>query len=506
MIRRETFDLIVLDLMMPDMNGMQVLEKIREKFSRFELPVLIATAQAQSEDAVRALELGANDYVSKPIDFPVVKARIESHLQVRTKLDSMVPPTATFYSDGTAEPGTIVDGRYEVIATIGRGGFAVVFKARQLSTGQVVALKVMRPHRVSDGGTAKVELARFEREMDLIGRLNHPHIVRLIDSGSLMIRVARSQSTDHAQVARDLAVTSTGSRSVGLDSAPRVKSLETGRVYERTVPYIVMEFLDGTPLSALITNEAPMSIDRVVELMLPVVSAVGSAHQADVVHRDLKPPNIFVAHRQGRPHPKVLDFGIAKLTDDDAMSLTADAQFLGTPEYMAPEQARGESEIDAACDQYTLGVILYEATTGARPYQSQSFMKLVHMISDGECKTPSQILPDYPAAFERVVMRAMATEKEQRFTSIETFGRALLPFASEAVRARWEPYFVVPSDPPPPLIETPESQWPLPTQSDARTITSRFAPKRARVTRVAVMAAAVGFAVGVVLTWLATTF
>ena len=476
LIQKHSFDLVVLDLLMPGMSGMQVLGKIRESKSKLELPVLIATAQSDSEDVVRALELGANDYVTKPIDFPVVKARIESHLQLRTQMESMAPPKATFYSDGTADPGTLIDDRYEVLATIGRGGFAVVFKARQLSTGQVVALKVMQPHRVSDRGVAPTELARFNREMDLIGRLNHPNIIGLIDSGSLEVRVAPMEKENGEGEAVEIPNTQIYDKIwTRQSSSPRRTHNVPTSVYERTVPYIVMEFSDGQPMSTLIANEAPLAPGRVVELMLPVISAVAMAHQAGVIHRDLKPPNILVAHRHGRPHPKVLDFGIAKLIGEESVDLTADAQLLGTPQYMSSEQAQGQTDLDGRCDQYTIAVMMYEAVTGQRPFQSESFMKLVHMISAGDCKPPSEVLHDVPPDFGDVIMRAMSVEPSSRYSSLETFGRALLAFASNDVRAQWEPYFTVPSDPPPPLNadDSDGNVWQTEIYSGERTISSR---------------------------------
>ena len=421
----------------------------------------------------------------------------------------MAPKQSTFYSDGTAEPGTVIDGRYEVLSTVGRGGFAVVFKARQLSTGQVVALKVMRPHRVSDQGVALTELARFSREMDLIGRLNHPHIVGLIDSGSFDVRVARQASSPSLRAISNIPPTlAVDKEPSGSISAPRRAASAMGPVYERKVPYIVMEFLDDEPLSTLIADEAPIAPERVVELLLPVISAVATAHLAGVIHRDLKPPNILIAHRQGRPHPNVLDFGIAKLTEEGSVDLTADAQLLGTPEYMSPEQAQGESDVNERSDQYTIGVILYEACTGQRPFKSESFMKLVHMISAGKCKNPSEVLSDVPSDFEEVIMRAMSTEPSDRYSSLETLGRALLPFASQEIRARWEEDFTAPSDPPATNLSLTQRKaaW----QSGLYSAQSTLSSQRPMIGRthndrnlIWVWATCLGFAAGVLAAWVA---
>ncbi len=454
-IREGQFDLILLDIMMPNMSGIEVLQEIRGRHSKIELPVLMATAKSDSEEVVRALELGANDYVIKPLDYPIVKARIESQLQVRTELDGMRAHTATFLHDGTTEPGTVIDGRYKVLSTIGRGGFAVVFKAKQLSTGQVVALKVMRPQRIANLGTADVELARFDREMELIGRLQHPHVVRLIDSGSLEVETLRPSATSQVFARMSSEVPSKEG------THPIEKKVVKSR--KQQVPYIAMEYLDGRPFSEIIADEAPMPVESAIELMLPVVSAIEAAHRAGIVHRDLKPPNIIVMHRNGRPHPKVLDFGIAKLLDEGVTQLTVDSEFLGTPEYMSPEQARGAEELDARADQYTVGVLLYEATTGRRPFTSDSFVKLLHKISRGQCERPSQVMPGIPSGFEGVILRAMDPDPNRRFSSMEALGRALLPFSEKEVEARWRPEFTVPSDPP-----VSDRPWPVPGVADLK--------------------------------------
>ena len=442
-IAAEEFDLILLDIMMPGLSGLEVLEKLREEHSPAELPILMATAKSDSQDMVQALEIGANDYITKPIDFPVVLARVQSHLAIRSQVESLRVPAAILTAEGGAEPGTVFDGRYEILSKVGEGGFAVVYKARQTSTDQIVALKLLRSHRVAALSLADIELARFEREMRLIGKLQHPHIVRLIDSGhvEVKLRVDPMMSGGWSESGED---------TVDLDSAPRPS--DPGRPTRATIPYIVMEYIDGVPLSQLLRDETPMSIERAIALMLPVLSAVGAAHQAGVIHRDLKPPNILVSRSStsDRPHPKVLDFGIAKLVDEDnGAALTIDSNFIGTPEYMAPEQARGEREISAASDQFSLAVLLYEAITGRRPFQSGSFMELVHTIAKGEFTPPSQVVDGIPSELEDVLLRALNPDPTQRFRTLESFGNALMAFASDDVRAHWRAAFDVPSDPPP---------------------------------------------------------
>jgi serine/threonine-protein kinase len=444
------YDLVLLDIMMPGMSGLEVLRRLREARSKAELPILMATAKTESEDVVDALAQGANDYVTKPLDFPVVLARIESHLLVRRQMSEVQPSAPILARDGTLAPGTVLDGRYEILSVVGEGGFAVVFKARQISTDQVVALKLLRAHRMIAFDEASVERRRFEREMKLIGRLRHPHVVRLVDSGRIEVTHRDDSSPDGVFAPADSAAFPP-TRAGDADVAPS---------RERTiaVPYLVMEFLDGRPLSAILRAAGPLSTAEAVDLLVPVLSAVGEAHRAGVVHRDLKPPNIMVLKGpNGGMHPKVLDFGIAKLSDEGAGELTREAGFVGTPEYMSPEQARGSREVTPKSDQYALGVILYECLTGRRPFEGESFIELVHLISAGSFPLPSDRVDTIPEALEAVILRAMHPEPGLRFRSLESFGAALLPFASAEVAAQWSAAFEGPSSSPPVASPSPEA-------------------------------------------------
>jgi hypothetical protein len=210
------------------------------------------------------------------------------------------------------------------------------------------------------------------------------------------------------------------------------------------LPCLVMEYLEGETLHALFKRESPLEPSRLVDLLLPVIAAVDAAHAQGVVHRDLKPANIFLAHGyHGDVTPKVLDFGISKVVRDASSELTADSTFLGSPHYVSPELARGDRDLDGRSDQYSLGVILYEGCSGVRPFahRADSFMSLMYAIAQGDCPPPRAHRLDIPVELERIVMRAMARERNDRFPSVGALGRALLPFASPRARTIWEPAF-----------------------------------------------------------------
>ncbi|MBL0195806.1 MAG: protein kinase [Myxococcales bacterium] len=265
---------------------------------------------------------------------------------------------------------------------------AVVYRAHHAELGRAVALKVMHGAFVF----SEPHVERFMAEARASATLRHPHIVDVSDVGEL-----------------------------------------DGR------PYIVMEYLEGETLAALLARRGRLPAGAVADLALPLVSAVAAAHAAGIVHRDIKPENIFLAtDARGGERPVLLDFGISKNAAPRKKALTEAGLVLGTPYYMSPEQVQRASELDGRADQYSLGVTLYELCTGVLPFRSDaSLFMLMAEIMHGRPEAPCSLVPELPAGFERVVLRAMATSRDERFASMADFGRALLPFCTDEVRAKW---------------------------------------------------------------------
>jgi serine/threonine protein kinase/CheY-like chemotaxis protein len=450
----ERFDLVLLDVVMKGLDGLTVLERIRERHDEVELPVLMATARADSSDVVRALELGASDYVTKPIDLVVALARIESHLALREAIAQKRAKPAPLAPGGVLPLGTVLDDRYELRELLGSGGFAVVYGARQVSTGQRVAVKVMKAHRAAGGD---IELARFRREMSVIGELRHPHIVRLVDSGWLEVEPEPLSSYESApedsvtRTSNTVALRPGGARRASepaMEAAPAIPDAIHLAGVSARIPYIVMEYLEGRPLSSLLEERGRIRVDEIVDIVLPVVSALWQAHSSGVVHRDVKPSNIFLADVQPKDvRPTVVDFGVAKLVREADEGLTDDGM-VGTPGWWSPEQARGV-ELDERSDQYQLGAVLYRAVTGAKPFDGRG-MRVVHEIANGRFKPPSQVVDDLPNGFEAVLMTLMAREPDDRYPTMRAAARGLLPFASKRGHRLWEPVFEPGDTYPPP--------------------------------------------------------
>lgn len=262
----------------------------------------------------------------------------------------------------------VINGRYQLLEKIGEGGMAEVWRARDTALGRIVALKVLRTQYSSDPDF----LTRFRREAQAAANLTHPNIVNVFD---------------------------------------------IGQAGERH--YMVMEYVDGPNLKDLIRDQAPLSVERALDLATQVAAAVAHAHRAGIIHRDLKPQNILV---DSGDQVKVTDFGIARAVS--AASFTDTGVVLGTAHYLSPEQAAGESTTPAS-DVYALGVVLYEMLSGRPPFDAESpvGIALKHLQ---ETPTPIQQLnPRVPGAVAAVVNRAMAKDPGQRYENAGALAGAL---------------------------------------------------------------------------------
>ncbi len=286
------------------------------------------------------------------------------------------------------KPGTTF-AAYSIVRELGRGGMGEVYEAEHTGLGKRVALKVM--NRLDEDDTAR---QRFLLEGRAAATIRHENIVDVTDVG----------------------------------------------VHDG-VPFLVMELLAGESLALHIDREAPLDARRIADLMVPVAGALAAAHDAGVLHRDVKPENIFLSRtRRGAVVPKVVDFGVSRvgaITDSDSQRLTHSANLIGTPRYLAPESVLGARNAVPASDQYALGVVLYECATGAHPFTEESLFSLLWSILQATFPRPSEVRPGVDPAFEAVILRAMQRDAVDRFPSMRALAEALLPFASEDTRAHW---------------------------------------------------------------------
>jgi len=281
----------------------------------------------------------------------------------------------------------VLDGRYRLLRVLGEGGMGTVWAAEHLLLGKLVAVKLLLPQHVNDGTRA-----RFEREARMASALHHPSVVKIYDLGY----------------------------------APDGS------------PYLVMEYLKGQSLADRIEARGRLSLRESLFIMEHVLSGLSAAHQKGIVHRDLKPDNVFLAQQDsGRVRAQLLDFGISKDLEETSMALTRTGAVLGTPYYLAPEQARGERGVDHRVDVWAAGVLLYEMLTGNPPFVADNYNALLIQILMEDPVPPSRLRPDLPPEVDAIALRALERDRELRFESAEAMSQELRRLSpTQRVRTR----------------------------------------------------------------------
>ena len=279
--------------------------------------------------------------------------------------------------------------RYRVLARVGLGGTAVVYRATDLHTERIVAVKVLR----TNGPLIPEAAARFRREAYLAASLTHAHIVRVLDFG-YTIPLAAGQR-------------------VPWEADP-----------DQPVPYVTMEYIYGSTLKELIKQRGQLPLEWIWRIGDQLCSALASAHAMGVVHRDIKPQNVMIADSRVELLAKLTDFGIARQVGGDLTTLTASGQVIGTPDYLSPEQVLGESG-GPSSDLYALGVVLYELIAAQLPFQADTPLAAAsrRMVADPPPLTAYR--PDVPAPLQEVVLLALRREPEERFADAVEFAQAL---------------------------------------------------------------------------------
>ena len=261
--------------------------------------------------------------------------------------------------------------RYEVRSRIGRGGMAEVHLGFDTRLSRVVAIKMLRRDLALDS----IFQARFRREAQSAASLNHPNIVAVYDTGEEIVSDATNRSL--------------------------------------AIPYIVMEYVEGHTVKELISDGTAVPINEAIEIVSGVLSALQYSHANHLVHRDIKPGNIMLTP-EGKV--KVMDFGIARALTDSQATMTQTNAVVGTAQYLSPEQARGET-VDERSDLYSTGVVLFELLTGRPPFKGDSAVAVAYQHVEQIPPTPSSILSDIPDSLDRVVLKALAKNRDDRYRS-----------------------------------------------------------------------------------------
>jgi serine/threonine-protein kinase len=270
----------------------------------------------------------------------------------------------------------LLAGKYRLGCLLGEGGMGAVYEAEHIGLRATVAVKIL-----GDGDTLdSAALARFRREAHAMGAIRHDNVVAVMD--------------------------------VDIDDG---------------TPFLVMERLDGESLSSVLRRERVLTPEAASGILLQVLAGLAAAHARGVIHRDLKPGNIFIARQSdGEKRVKILDFGVSKLGGpEQAGNVTADGVMIGTPNFMAPEQVEGRHDIDGRADLYAAGVILYRAVTGHLPFAATDSAELYQSITRGEARPPREHRPEIPPGLENVILKAMQPNRDLRYRDAHAFRVAL---------------------------------------------------------------------------------
>jgi eukaryotic-like serine/threonine-protein kinase len=287
-------------------------------------------------------------------------------------------------------PGTLVGGRYRSGRLLGRGAMGIVFEATHQELDERVALKFLLPDHLENTEI----VARFAREAKAAVKLKSEHVARVLDVGK----------------------------------------------HEGRIPYIVMEYLDGDDLGRILEATGPLPIDAACGYTIEACAGLAEAHAKGIVHRDVKPENLFLARLgDGRQKIKILDFGVSKValtgTALETANLAATSTMLGSPLYMSPEQIRSR-EVDHRTDIWSLGIALHELLTGRTPFHSGTIAELVARVLEEAPQPLRELRADVPEALERVVLRCLHPDPVQRWESVAALAAALAPFANHAENTR----------------------------------------------------------------------
>ncbi len=280
----------------------------------------------------------------------------------------------------------MLDDKYRIERLLATGGMGAVYLGTHIKLRKRIAIKVLNPQLSS----AQM-LERFHREAITASQIGHEGIAQVTDLGT------------------------------SFDGAA----------------FLVMEYLDGESLAARLRTSGPLAIHLACELGCEILSPLAAAHHAGIVHRDLKPDNVFLVRQSRGEMVKLLDFGISRTAGLEAeFRLTTTGLVLGTPYYMSPEQARGDTDITPAADIYAFGVMLYEMLIGTVPIRGDNYNQLMYRVMTGDYIRPRERRPDVPGELEALIVQAMALEPQQRPPSAAALEQALLAFCGPTFRAQ----------------------------------------------------------------------
>jgi serine/threonine protein kinase len=381
-LRGQTVHIVLADHQPPGMNGMAFLRQVRRDYPDTLRFLFSSSADSWVASAAAGM---AHDFrfVNRPWDAEDLESCIRQEVEQQQLSGATWPASAAEASGRSCLTTGTQLGQYELLELLGQGGMGTVYKAVHGLLKRVVALKVLSQEHVTDANA----VARFRREMEAVGRLQHPHIVQASDAN------------------------------------------EVGGTH-----FLVMEYVEGLDLAQVVALKGPLAVPEACAIIHQALTGLQHAFEHGLVHRDLKPANLMLTP-QGQV--KILDFGLALLYDDPTRQddWAYSGRIAGTVDYLAPEVARGPQPVDTRSDIYSLGCTLYELLAGRPPFSGPEFGTVMQKLLAHAKTTPPQISalrPDVDEKLEKVLKRFLAKEPASRFGSPAAAAAALAPFSNGA--------------------------------------------------------------------------
>jgi serine/threonine protein kinase/CheY-like chemotaxis protein len=394
-LRKEEISLVLADLIMPTLGGMQLLQAVRQRSP--QVPVIIISGKNDVEDAVQCIRTGAADYIAKPFKVTQIRQAVKTALkrtQTMRRQEALSAITRIAPQESLAG--------YEIVDTLGEGTMGTVLLAEQVVDGvrRKFAIKVLKVVSL-DRRKQAIVVERFMREAKTLAALSHPNIVKFV---------------------------------------------EYGLAYDQTVPYFVMEYVEGKSLRHYIRGEEQMNLIQKVHVLRDLASALEAIHSQNICHRDIKPDNIIITPDM---RAVLTDFGVVRVPESD---LTLTSQFVGSPAYLSPEGYR-YGRVDSRSDIFSLGVVAYELLLGRKPFIGENIAELSRRVLTAHPVAPIRLQPDFPIDLQQMIALMLRKDPELRYASTAVLVRDL-----DAFLQTWQP----PEDgvPGPTVIEEPlDSDW-----------------------------------------------
>ena len=365
--REKQPDLVLLDVMMPEFSGYDVCRALKQDLKTANIPVVFISALSEINDELQGFAAGAVDYITKPVNPVLVKARVAAHLSVALGEKIGIPPLQITSHPGESnqfkekKPNKYL-GRYEIIEELGRGAMGVVYKAKDPFIDRNVAVKIINLQEIKPDEKEEYKTL-FYQEARAAGQLNHPNIVTIHDVGE-----------------------------------------------SEGMAYIAMELLEGKELHQLLKNGQVLPLEVTLDIVIQVATGLSYAHKHDIVHRDIKPSNIMVLEDK---IVKIADFGIAHKVASKLKTHTS-PPMVGSPLYMSPEQVLSKP-IDSRTDIFSLGIVLYQMLTGELPFNSDNINSVMYQIVNEAPRKPASLNPEVSDSLNMIVSRCLEKKPEDRY-------------------------------------------------------------------------------------------